>query len=121
MPKFVPAPFNAHRISVSFSGRMDVAGVYRLGTYPMHGTSPESTLTTTAPTIASHARPCIRDRCQMPPCSHKPAPTLGRDPRGTVTPAAIAFVMISPVVQPALATTRVSQPISVGTPSPSVL
>ncbi len=56
--------------------------------------------------MASHASPCTLARCLMPPYSHSPAPTLGRAPRGTVTPAAMVLRTISPVLQPASATIK---------------
>jgi hypothetical protein len=106
MPKLVPAPFIAYNRSVSFSGRTAPTGWCWLGTKPTQRTWPESTLTITAPIIASHASPCSQARCPMPPCSHSPAPTLRRALKGTVKPAAIALVMISPVLQPLSATTK---------------
>lgn len=75
--------------SASFSGITAPVGRCWLGTWPMQRTCPESTLTTTAPMMASHGSPWSLARCPMPPCSHSPAPTLGLAPNGTVTPASI--------------------------------
>lgn len=89
IPKLVPTPLVAHSSSASFSGLTAPVGRCWLGTRPMQRTCPESTLTTTAPMMASHESPWSLARCPMPPCSHSPAPTLGRAPNGSVTPASI--------------------------------
>ena len=106
MLKLVLAPFIAYNRLGLFSRGTALAGQCWLSIQPTQRTQLELTLIITALIMALQASLCNLARCLMPPCSYSPAPTLGRAPRGTVTPAAMVLWMISPILQSVLVTTK---------------